>query len=250
MSERHFKTTGIVLRKTDLNEADRILTILSPDLGKIHCLAKGSRRLKSRFCGRVELFHQLEVTGFQGRELGHLDEIEVQGGAALFDLELLGHASLFYIAEITNRLLPDGQRAEGVFELLSETLRHLAAGDDETVMLQAYLVKLLTNLGFMAFFDRCSRTGEKLDLSQPVFFHAEDASAVSALAASAGDLPLLPPIVKWIHFLQRYGFADIRRVRPSADECRQVKQLTDAVIFHVLSGPLKSEAFLTSVGSA
>lgn len=66
-------TTGMVLARTDFQEADRILTILTPDHGKLHVIAKGVRRPRSKLAGGIELFSVSNFTVLPGRgELGTL----------------------------------------------------------------------------------------------------------------------------------------------------------------------------------
>ncbi|MGH7157663.1 MAG: DNA repair protein RecO [Candidatus Saccharimonadales bacterium] len=66
-------TRAIVLRRTDYGEADRILTLLTPDQGKLSLLAKGVRRVKSKLAGGIELFSTSDITFIRGRgEVGTL----------------------------------------------------------------------------------------------------------------------------------------------------------------------------------
>jgi DNA repair protein RecO (recombination protein O) len=66
-------TTAIILGRTDYGEADRILTLLTPDHGKLRLLAKGVRRVKSKMAGGIELFSVSEITFIKGRgEIGTL----------------------------------------------------------------------------------------------------------------------------------------------------------------------------------
>jgi DNA repair protein RecO (recombination protein O) len=66
-------TKGIVLARTDYGEADRILTMLTPDAGKLRLMAKGVRRLKSKLAGGIELFSTTELVYIKGRgEIGTL----------------------------------------------------------------------------------------------------------------------------------------------------------------------------------
>lgn len=60
-------TEGIVLARTDYQEADRILTVLTPSHGKLRCIAKGVRRPKSKLAGGIELFSVNELTYIEGR---------------------------------------------------------------------------------------------------------------------------------------------------------------------------------------
>lgn len=66
-------TSGIILSRTDFGEADRILTLLTPDHGKLRLVAKGVRRVKSKLAGGIELFSVSDVTYIRGRgEMGTL----------------------------------------------------------------------------------------------------------------------------------------------------------------------------------
>lgn len=66
-------TTGIILSRTDYGEADRIITLLTPDYGKLRLMAKGVRRIKSKLAGGIELFSVSNITFIRGRsEIGTL----------------------------------------------------------------------------------------------------------------------------------------------------------------------------------
>lgn len=66
-------TRGIVLSRTDYGEADRILTLLTPDQGKLRLMARGVRKAKSRLAGGIELFSTTQLTYMKGRgEIGTL----------------------------------------------------------------------------------------------------------------------------------------------------------------------------------
>lgn len=62
-----FSTQGIVLTRTDFNEADRILTFLTPDHGKLKVMAKGVRKAKAKLAGSIELFSVSDITVLPGR---------------------------------------------------------------------------------------------------------------------------------------------------------------------------------------
>lgn len=66
-------THGIILSRTDYGEADRIITLLTPDHGKLRLMAKGVRKVKSKLAGGIELFSVSHITFIQGRgEVGTL----------------------------------------------------------------------------------------------------------------------------------------------------------------------------------
>ncbi|MFH0820618.1 MAG: DNA repair protein RecO [Candidatus Peregrinibacteria bacterium] len=148
MKSKLFKTEGVVIRRMDLGEADQIVTLLTPELGKIHCIAKGCRKLTSKFCGRVELYYRLHVTGYWGRDFGYLKEVEVLDDTTFFDLSLARHHALATVAEVTHKLIQDEQNVEGVYPLLCEVSRSLKTGNRLQTELEMFLQKLLSLLGF------------------------------------------------------------------------------------------------------
>lgn len=64
---KQLTTTAIILQRTDYGEADRILTLLTPEYGKLRLMAKGVRRVKSKLAGGIELFSVSHITFIKGR---------------------------------------------------------------------------------------------------------------------------------------------------------------------------------------
>jgi DNA repair protein RecO (recombination protein O) len=64
---QHLKTTGIILRRVQYGEADRIVTCITPDHGKISFIAKGVRKIRSKLAGGVELFSVSEIVLLEGK---------------------------------------------------------------------------------------------------------------------------------------------------------------------------------------
>jgi recombinational DNA repair protein (RecF pathway) len=121
-------TRGIVLMRTDFQEADRIITVLTPDHGKVRLMAKGVRREKSKLAGGIELFSVSDVTFLPGRkEIGTLisSRLMTHYGLIVKDIQrtMLGYDLLKRI----NRITEDGA-GEEYFALLDAIL----AGLNET----------------------------------------------------------------------------------------------------------------------
>ena len=94
MRARTYSTEGVVIRQSDLGEADRIVTVFTQDLGKIRVVAKGVRRPKSRVGGHLELLCQVAFTAAYGRSLDVVTEAQTQRtfSALSRDLERLSQA--------------------------------------------------------------------------------------------------------------------------------------------------------------
>ena len=74
--ERTYRTEAIVLRRKDIGEADRILTLFTPQLGKVRVVAKGIRKPRSRKAGHLELFTRAKLLLATGRDLDIITQAE------------------------------------------------------------------------------------------------------------------------------------------------------------------------------
>ncbi len=238
-----FKSTGIIIRKINLKEADRIVTILTDDYGKIDCIAKGARRLKSKFCGRLELFSKVNLTCFQGWDLVILNEVELlQGFVDTKDINK--HSILFYIAELTNKLIQSNQQIEGVYQLLEDTIEHIENSDKSNVILHSYLIKLLTLTGFLSPWDKCAKCNNKLNISNPVYLNAVDANVACGDCRISTDKVIDISLLKWINFMQNYPLSDALKVKVEKGDHKTVWRWLQSILNELFSGPIKSEEFL------
>lgn len=244
--ENQKKTKGIVIRRFNLNEADQIITVITESEGKVSVLAKGSRRLKSRFCGRLEPFYHVSLNYFQGRDLGHLNEIDIVEVYTPLESDLRAKSILFYMAEITAKLVADGQECQEVYALLTDCMSHFEDTHSE-IILYAFMVKLLTLLGYMAPWDSCSRSSERINLVYPYYLSTRDASVVRSGYNEPTDPRLTPSVIKWVNYMQKEDFVNLKRVTPSHGEKIEVNFIMQSIFGNILNYPFKSETFLHAV---
>ena len=143
---RGYKTEGIILRRLNYAETDRILTIFSKHYGKIKVIAKGARRTKSRKGGNLELFNHLHLFIQPTRGFDILTEIKVIEIFAKLRQNLKRVVQAFQIAEALDKLTPEKQASRCLFELLQTSLRDLNQGKEGIV--QRFEIALLRELGF------------------------------------------------------------------------------------------------------
>ena len=87
--ERVYRTEAVVLRRQDLGEADRLLTVYSLDRGKLKVVAKGVRRPTSRKAGHLEPFTRVKLLLARGRELDIIERGEFRGFINKGDRQIL-----------------------------------------------------------------------------------------------------------------------------------------------------------------
>ena len=117
------RTEGIVLQAWDLGEHDRLVTLYTRDHGRLAAVARGARRLRSRFAGALELFTWGDVVGFEreGRGLVRLDHFDIREPFRRLrdDLERLGQGAR--MIEAVARLTAERDAQPLCFALLSVT---------------------------------------------------------------------------------------------------------------------------------
>ena len=166
-------STGIVLTRTDFGEADRILTMLSPDFGKLHLIAKGVRRERSKLAGGIELFSVSNITFIKGR--GGID--------TLISTRLIQHyrnivtdirrVQLGYeLIKILNKATEDNLNSE-YFELLRTTFESLdKLAINENLIRIWFYAQLLRFDGHSPNL-RTDPTGHKLESGQNFSFNLD-----------------------------------------------------------------------------
>jgi DNA repair protein RecO (recombination protein O) len=142
-------TKGIILSRTDFGEADKIITLLTPDSGKLRLIAKGVRRSKSKLAGGVELFSVSDITYIKGRgEIGTLISARLiqHYGRIVQDVNrtMLGYELIKQLNKVTE----DSPETE-YFTLLEQSFESL---DDATISLELirfwFGVQLLGQAGY------------------------------------------------------------------------------------------------------
>ena len=110
------------------------------------------------------------------------------------------------------------------------------------ILLHAGVIKLLTELGFMASWQHCGDSHKKLNLNESIYLNLQEVSLSHKYTPSHSILS--PTLVKWVNFMQNYPLSEIVRVNPNQQEKEQVWSLLQGLIYPLLSSPMKSERFL------
>ena len=156
----HYRDSGVIVRTHKLGEADRILSIITENNGKVRAVAKGVRKTRSRFGGRLELLRHLDLQFYKGR--GDLDivtqaETRDHWPDISNDLERLGKA--LTIAEAVDQIGQDRQPDQGLYQMLCGGLETLHVADP-VLIVPAFMLKLLAHEGVAPALNECVLGGE------------------------------------------------------------------------------------------
>ena len=159
-------TTGIILARTDFGEADRILTLLTPDFGKIRLMAKGVRRVKSKLAGGIELFSVSNITFAKGRgELGTLASTRLIKHYANIVKDLERTMAGYELIKRLNKVTEDEPEPE-YFELLRESFEALDELEVPLPLVKYWFGAQLIRLGGHTPNLHTDAQGNKLEVDQ------------------------------------------------------------------------------------
>lgn len=140
-------TKGIVLTRVDYGEADRIVTLLTPDNGKIRVMARGVRKIKSRMAGGVELFSVSDITYMPGRgEIGTLVSARLitHYGNIVHDITRVQQG--YDLIKMVNKTTED-ETDQVYFDILEETFKALNDNDVPIDVTRLWLQAQLLTIG-------------------------------------------------------------------------------------------------------
>lgn len=146
------KVEGIILKRRNLGEADRILTVFTQQKGKITVLGKGVRKINSRRAGNVELINRVVLYLHQGKNFLILTEASSLDTYPKLKEDLTLSTYAFHIIELVDKLTAENQENRILYEHLVHVLQRLSRNPRQ-ILVRAFEVKILSNLGFISFRD-------------------------------------------------------------------------------------------------
>jgi DNA repair protein RecO (recombination protein O) len=154
-SERLYRTEGVIVRRRNQGEADRVLTLCTPS-GKLDVIAKGARKVNSRKAGHIELFcHSSFVIARSRSSWDIISQVEMMEPHARLREDLLRGTHARYLAELFDRFFTQGEGGQAMFDLLDHALAWLCKDDDLDLIARFYEQHLLGLAGFRPELFRC-----------------------------------------------------------------------------------------------
>jgi DNA repair protein RecO (recombination protein O) len=243
--ERVYRTEAIVLRRTDFGEADRLLTVFTPERGKLRLIAKGARKPSSRKSGHVELFSRGQFLVAVGRELDILTQADtLEPFLALRD-DLLRTTYAYYVAELADAFTAERDENRPLFDLLADALGWLCTAEDLPLFARYYDLHLLGLVGYQPQLFVCGDCRKQLEPTANYLGIADgtvycDKCGRDRVGASQVSLNAL----KVLRFLQTRGWEACRHLRLSPASHDEVEQIMHHYMTYYLERQLKSVDFI------
>lgn len=224
---------GVVLRQTETKEADKILTVLTAEKGKLSVIARGARRKGSRLAAASQLFAYSELTAYESRGWYMLTE-----GATLqlfqgLRTDVVRLALAGYLAELTETVTQEGEAAGEILPLLLNALYALGELKKEPALVKAaFELRLLSLAGFAPMLEGCCRCGGAVEGGGFL-----DAAAGGLVCPKCGgvDFELLPLSVGAVAAARHAVLGDAKRLYAFALPEEELKQLSRAAERYALT---------------
>jgi len=243
--DRVYRTEAVVLRHNDFGEADRLLTVYTPYMGKVRLLAKGIRKPKSRKAGHLETFTCTQLLVARGRNLDLITQAEtIEPYVALRrDLWRMSHA--YYVGELVDGFSREQSENRPLYDLLCDVLGWICRSADLPLTMRFFELRLLDLVGYRPRLFHCPRCSTRLE---PVtnFFSTDEGGALcprcgeaerAAMAISVGAL-------KVMRFLQTHSYQECAGLQLTSKTRSGVEAVLHSYIVYLLERRLKSVEFL------
>lgn len=245
---RNYQTEAIIIKKTKLREADRILTLYTPDMGKIQAVARGVRRPKSKMAGHLELLTHSMVSLARGRNLDTITGSQTINSFFPLKSDLLLTSYALYIIELVSQFTADHIENRPLFQLLLESMKNLCQPANKDLALRYFELNLLGEVGY------------RPQLQQCVACHSPLEPITNSFCPSAGGMlcpncsyreqltyPLSVNALKVLRLLQSGQYETINRLRMNAKLSHELEMIMRNYIKYLLEREVKSITWLDTL---
>lgn len=240
---KSFKDDGIILRRMNLGEADRILTILTENRGKVKVLAKGVRKTLSKLAGHLEPFCLTELNIVEGRSLDVLSGAQVKKCFINIRSSLKSTTDAFYLAEIIDKMLEEEEKHPEIYYLLDQALENIE--NTKNPLLQSYFeINILSELGFLPELQSCVICSKKIE-SGVNYFNFEHGGLVCK-DCGHGEIVISDKSVKVLRLFLKHQMAIIDRISPEEELVKEINLVTSGYLKYISQKEFKSEKYLNT----
>lgn len=242
------KTQGIVLKQINLGEADKIITLLTQELGKIQTVVHGARKPKSKFLSSTQIFSYSEFVLYKGKSLYTVNQSEVKESfqGLLNDLYTLTYGS--YMVELVDVLTQDEEINVDILSILLKTLYLLCDSSiDREFLIRAFELKSMGISGFMPNLSSCSVCRND---SAHITRFSSSLGGVICENCSGHDkysLKVDASTISIMKYLLYNNMEKIRSIKISKQNLDEMKKIMKNYIKYYLEKDFKSLEFLDSI---
>ena len=240
-----YNTEAIVLKRINFKEADRILTLYTPNLGKISAVAKGVRRPKSKMGGHLELLTHCSLMLARGRNMDTVNQAQTICSFRRLREDLWREGLALYAAELVVQFTAEHQENYPIYSLLLDTLNRLCDTKDAETALRFLEVNLLTHLGYKPELHQCTSCKKPVEPTVN-YFSASGGGVLCPACRSKEQLarPISLNALKVMRLCQQGDFTKVSKVNISDELSAELESILRHYIRYLLEREVKSVGWL------
>jgi DNA repair protein RecO (recombination protein O) len=244
---RTYQTEAIIIKKTKLGEADRILTLFTPRLGKVPAVAKGVRRPRSKMSGHLELLTHSLISLARGKNIDTVTNTRTINSFLPLksDLELTSYA--LYATELVNQFAAENLENEPLFALLLQTLQRLERGGDNELVLRYFELHLLNETGYRPQLEHCVSCRSPLKETTNSFCPGAGGMLCPACRQDQISYPLSAGAQKVLILLQNNDYSIASEIKLDPELARQLEMVMRNYLRYLLEREIKSAVWLDTL---
>lgn len=243
---RLLDSVALVVDVANLGDRDRIVTLITPDYGKVRAVAKGARTKYSRYAGQLHLLARLRCGWFEkeSSDLARLREVHLERAATGLQKDLEGLLLGTYLAEQASVFVQENEESVRLFRLLDSCLEALLRdGVDEALVGRYYEAWMLRLAGIFPHPSECPACERPLvDLA--VLLDGVDGLVCGDCARGQRGLEVGPGVLGFLRRISSQRVQEVAADPPAAELLERVEELTARVRREFLGQELRSYTVL------
>jgi DNA repair protein RecO (recombination protein O) len=244
-----YRTDAIVLGYRNLGEADKILTLFSPEKGKIHAVARGVRRPRNPILAGSQLFTYSNFLIMEGRNLDNISQCEIKESFYKIRQNLEYMAYGLYFAELLRVSTPMEDKNQELFRFFLKTMYLLQKWENTELLGRIYEIKLMAIQGFAPEIFRCVGCGEK------VFDKINFSTLMGGILCfncREGDrksINIAPETLNALRKMLMMTYEELEGLQVKEHTKEQLKSILNLFICHHIDRKLKTVQFIKDINS-
>lgn len=241
---------AIILRARAYGEADKIVTFLTADCGKLTGIAKGAKNSRRRFANCLDPFTRVRVhfRTKPGASLVFMESCDLlEPAGVLVDPAKFAYGS--YLVELIDQLTAEGQPIRELYDLLAEGLDAVRQGPATATLLRSFELRLLHRAGYEPQLQDCARCRVAVSSAAGVFLDSAHGSVVCTRCRDAAEslLAVGGATLAALTALKPLSLAEARRRRFPNGAAAEASQVLSRLLAPHLVRPLRSVKLIAAL---